>query len=370
MNLIPRSFVILTTFLTIHQVSMAKSELIEVASFGKNQPIGLTVSPQSNRVFVSFPHREPFLYGLTEIIDGKRVPFPDESWNQFDRDDPKEHFVNVQDLYADRENNLWVLDSAPAGNASIFGGSKAKEGQFKLIRIDLTKNQVADIYQFDDLPKAQSGLNDVRIDHTHQLAYLSDPAMKAIVVLDLKTGKSRVVLKNDPSTVAEPGFILKIEDREMRNASGHPFTSNVNGIALTQDDRFFYFHAINRKDLFRIETRYLADPEIRPEVLSEKVEHVAQTGPCHGMIADAAGNIYLTNSPDHAIDYLTPSGELKTLVTDERLSWPDSLGIGSDGFLYLSASQLNRLPSWNGGTDRVSYPFRVYKVKLPSSPTQ
>jgi hypothetical protein len=31
-------------------------QLIEVASFGQNQPIGVTVAPKTNRLFVSFPH--------------------------------------------------------------------------------------------------------------------------------------------------------------------------------------------------------------------------------------------------------------------------------------------------------------------------
>lgn len=339
----------------------AAAELIEVAAFGKNQPIGLTVSPASNRVFVSFPHKQPFLYALAEIVDGKRIPFPDEAWNQFNPDDPASHFVNVQDLYADRRNQLWVLDSSPAGSAS-------KEGKFKLVRIDLATNKVLRSYRFEDLPKEKSGLNDVRVDHSHHLAYLSDPSLKAIVVLDLGTGKSRVVLKDDPSTVADPNFILHLDGKDVVGQAGNAFVSNVNGIALSPDERYFYYHAINRTVLFRIETKFLADPALQPEALSAKVERVAENGVSHGMIAGPDGSIYSTHSPDHSIRYVTPDGKVHTLVTDERLSWPDSLGIGDDGYLYLTAAQLNRQPGWNHGEDRVDYPFRAYKVRLPERP--
>ncbi|AMR34580.1 gluconolactonase [Mucilaginibacter sp. PAMC 26640] len=350
----------------IYGAAAQKDEkLIEVASFGKNQPIGVTVDRSSNRLFVSFPHAEPFLYGLTEIIDGKRVPYPNEEWNKFMPDQPETHFVNVQDLYADDRNCLWVLDSAPAGGAAVIGDSKSSQGKFKLIQIDLNKNKIKRIYTFDDLPKDKSALNDMCIDNSRNLAYLSDPGLHAIVVLDLTSGKSRVVLKDDKSTLADPNFRLHIDGKDVADKDGKVFVSNVNGIALTRDYKYFYFRAINQTKLYRIATAYLADILLSNADLAQKVETVAETGVCHGMIADAKGNIYLSNSPDHSIQYITPDGRLNTLVKDERLIWPDSFGIGADGYLYLSASQMNRLGKYNSGENRVEYPFRVYKVKLP-----
>jgi sugar lactone lactonase YvrE len=340
------------------------AKLIEVASFGKNQPIGMAAASNPQRIFVSFPRKEPYLFGLTEIVKGERVPFPDEAWNKYDPANEKSCFVNVQDLFVDRLNDLWVLDSAPAGSASIFGGN-AGEGKFKLIRIDLDQNKVERVYDFPDLPKNGSALNDMCIDHTHQCAYLSDPGLKALIVMDLESGKSRVVLKDDPATVAAPGFVLHLDGKDVVDGNGKPFVSNVNGIALTKDDRYFYFRAINQTKLYRIETKYLSDASLPDQELSEKVETVADTGVCHGMIADEKGNVYLTDSAKKEIRYVTPGGEVKTLVQDDRLIWPDSLGIGSDGFLYLTASQIHRTPKYNGGEDRVEYPFRAYKVALP-----
>lgn len=340
------------------------SGLIEVASFGKNQPIGMAAASNPQRVFVSFPRKEPYLYGLTEIVKGERVAFPDKEWNTYDAAKEQSCFVNVQDLFVDRLDDLWVLDSAPSGSASIFGGN-AGEGKFKLVKIDLERNAVERVYDFSDLPKKGSALNDMCIDHTHKLAYLSDPGLKAIIVMDLESGKSRVVLKGDPATSAAPGFVLHLDGKDVVDGSGKPFVSNVNGIALTKDDRYFYFRAINQKKLYRIETRHLADAALSDQDLSAKVETVAETGVCHGMIADAKGNVFLTDSANKEIRYVTPAGEVKTLVKDERLLWPDSLGIGSDGFLYLTAAQIYRTARYNGGEDRVEYPFRAYKVKLP-----
>jgi sugar lactone lactonase YvrE len=359
-------FTFILIMATAFNAQSQQNKLIEVASFGQNQPIGVTVATKTNRLFVSFPHHEPYLYGLTEIIDGKRVPFPNAEWNKYDMQNPDTHFVNAQDLYADDQNNLWVLDSAPAGAASVLDkGNSAKQGRFKLIRIDLNDNTIKHIYTFDDLPKDKSALNDMCIDNSKGLAYLSDPGLHAIVVLDLKSGKSRVVLKDDKATVVEPGFKLHLDGKDVIDQSRNPFVSNVNGIALTKDNKYFYFRAINQTKLYRIKTQFLADANLTDADLSPKVETVAETGVCHGMIADSKGNIYLSDSPDHAIQYVTPDGKVHFLVKDERLIWPDSFGISSDGYLYLSASQMHRLPRYNDGADKTEYPYRIYKVKLP-----
>lgn len=348
-----------TTFMIYTTVASAQTAtLIEVASFGKNQPIGVKVAPKSGRVFVSFPHQQPFLYALTEIVNGQRVPYPSADYQQ--------NFKNAQDLWTDDENNLWVLDSAPAGAAAVLSNdNQTKQGVFKLFQIDLATNTVKRTYTFDDLPKEKSALNDVRVDNSHHIAYLSDPGLCAVVVLDLNTGKTRVVLQKEKATLADPNFKLHLDGKDVADLQGKPFSSNVNGIALTTDNQYFYFRAINQTKLYRIKTADLADTNLSATELSAKVEMVAETGVCHGMTADTKGNIYLSDSPNNAITYVSPDGKLHQLVKDMRLSWPDSMGISPDGYLYLSCSQMNRLPKYNSGQDMVQYPYRVYKVKLP-----
>ena len=356
---------LLTVIIAGSAVAQNKNpQLEEVAEFGRNQPIGVAVQTSTNRLFVSFPHNEPFLYAVTEIKNGKRVPYPNEEWNTAAKDD--RHYNNVQDMYTDDKGFLWVLDSKPAGNASVFGDSgKEKMGEFKLIQFDLSTNKEVKTYFFNGLPKDKSGLNDVRIDTGKQLAYLSDPGLKAIVVLDLKTDTVRVVLQGDKSTIVTPGYNLNIEGKDMLDDKGKPFSSNINGIALTKDNKYFYYKPINHDNLYRIETKFLADVTLSGEALSAKVETVAKTGVTHGLECDANGNIYYGHSPSHSIKYVSPDGNVHTLVTDDRIVWPDSFGVGSDGYLYFSAAQINRLPKYNKGEDKVTYPFRAYRVKMP-----
>jgi hypothetical protein len=336
----------------------AQSRLIEVASFGHNQCIGTKVAPAGNRLFVSFPKHEPFLYALTEIKNGQRIPYPDAAYQS--------SFKSVQDLWTDDKNQLWVLDSSPAGNAAApGGGSNSGLGRFQLTAFNLKTNKATKTYTFDDLPKDKSALNDVRIDNLHHLAYLSDPGLCAIVVLDLQTGKSRIVLQNDRSTKADPNFRLHLDGKDVIDDKGKPFSSNVNGIALAKDNQYFYFRAINQTKLYRIKTEFLVNTALSDKELSAKVETVAETGVCHGMTADTKGNIFLSDSPNHAITYVSPDGKLHQLVRYLRIIWPDSMGISPDGYLYFSCSQMNRLPKFNNGLDKTAYPYCVYKVKLP-----
>ncbi|WP_240635483.1 SMP-30/gluconolactonase/LRE family protein [Hymenobacter rigui] len=335
------------------------STLEPVAEFGRHQPIGVAVS-QQNRIFVTFPKKpKDYDFGLAEIVDGQRRPFPDALWNQWDSTKAASRWVNVQALFVDRNDHLWVLDPAnPDDEAPL------KEG-VKLVHINLATNKVERIYRFEDLPRERSGLNDVRVDTEQQVAYLSDPKLAALVVLDLRTGRSRLVLQGHKSVLAAPGFVLRIDGKEVKDKNGKPFSSNVNGIALTHDFRYLYYRAINQTKLYRIATEALRDASLSPAQVAAQVEEIGEVGISHGMLADAAGNVYLTDSPGHAVRRVTPAGRLETVVQDARLLWPDSFGLGPGGYLYLTAAQIERTPKWNNGQDRVEYPFRLFRMKLP-----
>jgi len=334
-------------------------QLVQAVSFGRYQPVGVAVSSQG-RLFVSFPKwTDQYQYGLVEVSsDGTQRPYPDETWNRWDTTAPQQHFVSVQALLIDAEDNLWVLDPANPN----FG--KSMPTGVKLLRIDLRTNKLIRVYRFEDLPLDKTSLNDVQVDLRRQLAYLSDPGRAAIVVLDLKTGKSRTLLEKHPSTVADPRFILRIDNQDVRDTKGKPFSSNVNGIALMPDGQYFYYRAITQTKLYRISTRYLADSTLTPDAVAAGVEAMGEAGVSHGMIADKQNNVYMGDSQAKTIHRFTPGGKLEVVVKDERLWWPDSFAISSDGYLYVTAAQYERLPKFNKGNDTVNYPFWLYKIKL------
>jgi sugar lactone lactonase YvrE len=336
--------------------------LEEVASFGHQQPLGVGVSHQG-RIFVTFPKKKKnYDFALVELVNGQRRPYPSADWNRWDSLQAANRFVNVQAAVVDASDALWVLDpSNPDDEAPLIAG-------IKLVKINLATNKVERIYRFEDLPRERTALNDVRVDPTRQVAYLSEPKLAAIVVLDLKTGKSRLLLQGHKSVMTEPGYVLRIDGKEVKDKTGKPFSSNVNGIALTHDFKYLYYRAINQTKLYRIETEYLRNPALSPAEVAAHVETVGEDGISHGMLADEAGNIYTSDSPNHAVQRVTSTGRFETVAHDARLLWPDTFALGPGGYLYLTATQIHRLPKWNNGEDKVEYPFRLYRLKLPTAP--
>ncbi len=347
----------LLLFMTIIVLLPVKAQrLEEVRSFGKLQPVGIAMSAKG-RLFVSFPKwTDHYEQAVVEVLpDGKMIPFPDPEWNKWDTARPQNHFISVQALFIDRQDAVWALDLAnPTGLKTI------REG-IKLVKLSLN-GKVERVYRFDDLPGA--GLNDVQVDASRQVAYLSDPGRSAVVVLDLKTGKSRTLLQGDASTKADPNTVLSVDGKEVRDQAGRPFMSNVNGIALTRDGQYFYFRPITKNRLYRIQTKFLYDPVYTPAQVSVAVEDLGEAGFSHGMIADNAGNVYMGDSHDQVIRRRTPAGKLETIVQDKRIHWPDSYAIGPDGYLYVTMAQLDRAARYHNGTDQVVYPYWVYRIKL------
>src|SRR5690606_22126871 len=116
-----RSFLSFLSFSFVAHASGPRSDprLLVIDSFVRSQPIALSVSGP-NRVFVSFPRKDAYIGRLAEIREGGRIPLPDSLW----KDRPAGHengFVNVQDIYVDTDDQLWVLDSKPGAGNSVFG---------------------------------------------------------------------------------------------------------------------------------------------------------------------------------------------------------------------------------------------------------
>ena len=219
-------FIAVTTYTAYAQPDKEESpNLLTVASFGHYRPIGVAVTA-TGRIFVTFPRTQTYQYGVAELINGQRVPYPNAEWNVYDSTKAENHFVNAQAAVPDNENHLWILDpSNPGDDVTIAGG-------VKLLKIDLATNKIERIYRFEDLQREETALNDVRIDTKRNLAYLSEPKTASLVVLDLTTGESRMVLTKDKSTKADPDFKLYLDGKDVIDNTGKPFSSNVNGIAL------------------------------------------------------------------------------------------------------------------------------------------
>lgn len=334
------------------------AELQEVASFPDQQVTGVGVSTKSGRIFVNFPYwSDDHGISVAEIVDGKPKPFPNEEWNKPGA--PASHFVCVQSVVVDDQDNLWVIDpAAPKTKEIVKGGPK-------LVKVDLKTNRVVKTIPFgEDVAPERSYLNDVRIDTNKNIAFITDSGLGAIVVVDLQSGKARRLLADSKTTKAEPGTTITIDGKELIDQEkGKPPQFASDGIALDSKNAYLYYHALTGHTLYRIRIADLLNDKLSRKELDGKAENLGQTPLPDGMLEAPDGGIYLTDVEDGAIVRWDPATKkIERIIADKRLFWPDTMSWGPGGELYVTASQIENMPKYNGGKSTRTEPYKLFKV--------
>jgi sugar lactone lactonase YvrE len=125
-----------------------------------------------------------------------------------------------------------------------------------------------------------------------------------------------------------------------------------------------YYKALVGRSLYRVPVAALLDESLSPAALGDRVERVAVTEPTDGLEFDAAGNLYLTSLEWNAVKVLRPDGRLEVVARATDFLWPDSIALSRDGDLLFSASQFHLMPPFNGGEDKRTPPYKVFRLKL------
>ncbi len=354
-----------TTLLTLYlgfTFVCAAQTLEEVASFPNQQVTGIGVSKSSGRVFVNFPFwAAGHTVSVAEIKDGKPVPFPaDESWNTKEGD-PAKRFVCVQSVVVDEADNLWILDTgSPMQKGVVEGGAK-------LLRADLKTNRIVSSFPIgDDCAPEKSYLNDVRIDVQRGHAFITESGIGSIIVVNLDSGKARRFLANHPSTKAEVGTELVIDGiKPIDPATNGTPTFHADGIALDTTKGILYYHALTGHTLYSIKTAVLTDSAIAEKEVEAAVEKVGRTDAPDGMLESPDGTVLLAAFEKNALMRVDPrTAKSITVIADEKLQWPDTLAWGPEDWLYVTTSQIHRMPKYNRGKSKLEDPFSVYRLKL------
>ncbi|QGZ42850.1 sugar lactone lactonase YvrE [Pseudoduganella flava] len=345
-------------------VSIGKLE--RVATFDGAMPTGVTVT-ETGRIFVNFPRwGDDVPYTVAELRDGKAVPYPDAAVNVADPADPAKGFISVQSVVADGRGRVWILDTAaPEFKAPRRGGAK-------LVAVDLASNRIVKTVVFPaEVVLPSTYVNDMRFDFragAEGVAYVTDSSLSgpgAIIVLDLATGKAVRRLNGHPATMPEPGFAAAIDGKPL------PATFKVasDGIALSPDGDTLYFCALSSRRLYSVPTRLLRDPNVTEAELARAVRDLGVKGASDGLESDAAGAVYAGDYEHNAIRKLARgSTTWRTIARGENLSWPDTLSVGPDGYLYVIANQLHRQAGFNDGRDLRRKPYELLRVKVNAQP--
>lgn len=324
-------------------------ELQEVISFKGLQVTGVTTT-EDGRMFANFPRwRKDLPFSVVEVMqDGSYKPYPDEEWNNWQGKPEQNKFTSIQSVFA-HNGFLYVLDPASPE-------MKGVQGNARLYRFDLATDKLDQTWVFDKkVAPEKSYLNDLRIDEAEKKIVITDSGIGGLIVLDMKTGDAKRLLHKHPSTKAED--ITLVVDEKKFDKKIHS-----DGIALSPIDDKIYYHALTGYTLYRVPTEAL-NTEMRDETeLVKKVEKLGSTPAPDGMIFDEKGNLYMADLERNAVSYRTPDGDMKILIQDERIEWPDTLTIDNKNNLIFTDSLLQ---SAEIGKPVEDMEFKIYKVKLP-----
>jgi sugar lactone lactonase YvrE len=337
--------------------------LTVVHQFGDDfRLVGVGVS-KTGRVFATAPSARA--HGGLSMVEvdtrtGEVRPYPDAPWNQIRPiADGKPEWGLVQALWDDANDHLWALDTGIARGAS--------EIPPKLVEFDLRTNRPIRVYTFEGVVSIKDALNDVRVDVPHNTAYLTAAGNRGgIVVLDLATGRSRLVLAGDRSAVADPKQHLMIGGQEAQRPDGSPVVIQTDGVALSPDARWLYYRPLTDHNYWRVPTAALRDASLSPAALSRQVQYLGSAALSGGLIMDKAGTLYAGDVEHATVVALTPHGDRLTsrifVRAPGQLAWADGFAI-SGGDLYIADSHLNEV-AFKNKLPR-SGPFTIFKVKLP-----
>lgn len=330
-----------------------------------HQVTGVTVS-RDGRIFVNFPRwTEDSPVSVAEVLkDGSIRPFPDDRWNAWrnarkDELNPREHWVCVQSVVADRQGNVWALDAAAPAQALLVPMGA------KLVRLDLATNRAAQTIAFDETIAPQgSYLNDIRFSPDGRYGYITDSGAKgALIVVDLSTGRSRRLLDGHPSTQVEKDVQVKADGKVLRQTDGRGVGFSADGIALSPDGATLYWQAIKGKTLYSLPTAVLTDTAITPQQLAARVVRVGENGVADGLLIGRDGRMYVTAPEDDAVKVRdTVAAPLRVLVRDARLRWPDTMAEGPDGAVYVTSSRIQDM-TWFNPASPNALPTTLFRIE-------
>ncbi|HSA75399.1 MAG TPA: L-dopachrome tautomerase-related protein [Candidatus Nitrosocosmicus sp.] len=358
--------------------AQSKGALEPVAFFNGAMPTGVTVS-HNRRIFVNFPKwGDDVKFTVAEIRDGQAIAYPDQSLNETDQEDQASTLVSVQSVVVDPVDRLWILDTgSPLFKPTEYGGPK-------LICVNLDTNKIVKKILFPQtvaLPTTY--LNDIRFDlrrGNEGFAFITDSSQKGpngIIIVDLATGESWRRLNDHVSTKAEDiqTFFPLVEGKPFfedkpDGTSQHGASMGIDGIAINSDGSRIYYCPPGSRSLFSVAIDGLVNRDSSEQEVAETVHHHGDKGGASdGLESDAEGNIYSTNYEHNAILRLRHYDRMwETLVCAPRLLWPDTLSLGTDGYLYVTANQLHRQARYNKGKDMCIRPSTLFRIRLNAQP--
>lgn len=317
-------------------------------------PPGNIAVSADGRVFVSLhPEARPEIK-VAEIVNRRVQPYPNLSF-QNDPSNPR-RFRSVLSLRIDRMNRLWTLDNADHG---IAPG--------RLLAFDLGTGEVVHEYEFPrEIAGLGSHLNDFQVSPDGRHIFIADASFfaktPAVIVYDVEAGKARRLLEEHESVTAEH-YVPVVQGRRMVALGLVTIRPGVDSIALDHRGEWLYIAPVTNNYMYRVRAQDLLDDSLSAAALELEVENFALKTMSDGITMDAEDNIYISDPEHSAIVQLDAQRQLKTLVKDPKLRWPDGFSFGPNGWLYVTCSSLQQVIGLPPSSVKENAPYQVYRFR-------
>ncbi|WAC74089.1 hypothetical protein OU995_04995 [Roseateles sp. SL47] len=251
-------------------------------------------------------------------------------------------------LLVDHRGRLWVIDMG------------LQLGKTRLWSFDIRSGQVLHRIELPaDLAPKGSFIQDLAVDEVGGWVYLADIANPGLITINIATGESRR-FGGHASVQADPKARMVIGGQEIQ-FQGAPAQVGVNPITLSADRKTVFYGAMNGQRWYAVPA-HLLRPGVSDEQTAAGIRQVGAKPVSDGAATTPDGRHFFTNLNASGIDVLDSKGQLKPLVRDPRLDWPDSVHHFEGGWLYVSVNQLYKTPAFTGGADQGKPPYRVMRV--------
>ncbi|MGX1021140.1 sugar lactone lactonase YvrE [Pseudomonas sp. Y3 TE3536] len=289
------------------------------------------------------------------------TPFPGGSWNGWaPGGDAANAFVQVNSVHVFDDDTVWLVDQGAPDNIKTLPGAA------KVVQLDSKTGKVLRVLRFDEsiLPPG-AVMNDLRVFDNR--VYITDAGVGALIIHDLKTGKTLRRLHNQPllrQPLDRP--ILATAGRPYEDENGKRPAVHADMLEVTPDGEWVLFSTPS-SPMYKIRRQLLDDPSVSDAELAKHIVLAFDKGTINGTCIDSLGNVYLGLVESRSIEVVAPDGRRATLIQDDRLIGPDALFIDANRRLLIPATQGELMANFNKGKNGTSGKFHVYSLPLPDS---
>jgi hypothetical protein len=282
-------------------------------------------------------------------------------------------------MIIDSQNRMWIPD---VGRTNFFDSdaSLITNGPAKLFVVNVTDGAVLSTYYFPNevVPYNNSFVNDIVLDEVNGYAYFTNTyANGGIIVYSITDNNSHMFTSVATERNSSYDFCVNGICYGTDGIGANP----SDGIALSNDNKYLYFSAVQGPALYMIEAQYLWDFSMTD---AEFQSHVVLLGPkdgCSDGLLQLGGNLFYGDATTSQLgvintiessfasaNSLTASGNtLLTAESPSTLNWMDtfSLDLADSNAFYFTTNRLNLFFSYDMDfTGQSGANMRIYHATI------